>query len=190
MSEYWRTRSKCVQIILFPVRQISLELVFVGFRMIWWFGTSSNSDSKTSSSQYSLWASERVSQSVTEVALELLVKLKREFYLNKMSPFWKFSRIQVWPLTSESAFVGRSPNFVPFLLISEEALDMLTSLAGQALAYSDFSSAAFQLSHKYFPMLDIQNCMFRLSSSWMTQLFGFSICCVVTGYMKNMKIKL
>ena len=133
---------------------------------------------------------ERVSQSVTEVALELLVKLKREFYLNKMSPFWKFSRIQVWPLTSESAFVGRSPNFVPFLLISEEALDMLTSLAGQALAYSDFSSAAFQLSHKYFPMLDIQNCMFRLSSSWMTQLFGFSICCVVTGYMKNMKIKL
>ena len=44
------------------------------------------------------------------------------------SPLWKFSRIQVWPLTSKSAFVGKSPNFVPFLLISEEGLDTLTSL--------------------------------------------------------------
>ena len=57
---------------------------------------------------------------------------KKEFYLNNMSPLWKFSRIQVWPLTSESAFVGKSPNFVPFLLISEEGLDMLTSLGRPA----------------------------------------------------------
>ena len=45
----------------------------------------------------------------------------------------KFSTIQVWLSTSESAFVGKSPNFVPFLLISEEVLDMLLALKGKDL---------------------------------------------------------
>ena len=43
-------------------------------------------------------------------------------YIEILSFLGEFFRIQVWLLTSESSFVGKRPNFVPFLWISEEGL--------------------------------------------------------------------